>query len=260
MKKQALFAMAAIALLSCSSDEPPVDRPSRLTFVLVHGGWGSGEEFAPVAELLRAKGHRVFTPTLTGVGERADLARADTNLSTHVEDVVSVFRSEQIDSAVLLGHSYGGMVVTGVADQIPEQIAALVYLDAALPESGQALIDVLSPGDPLVEEVLAASRRGETALPFPARAAQEFGLPEEDLAKLPPHPIGSFIEPIRLTGAYTAVAKKTYVASEFQAYRRSYDRVVSDPSWRTVVAPTGHNVHLEAAELTVQILEQSVSE
>jgi pimeloyl-ACP methyl ester carboxylesterase len=260
MKKQALFAVAVIALLSCSSDEPPVDRPSRLTFVLVHGGWGSGGEFAPVAELLRAKGHRVFTPTLTGVGERAGLARADTNLSTHVEDVVSVFRSEQIDSAVLLGHSYGGMVVTGVADQIPEQIAALVYLDAALPESGQALLDVLSPGDPLVEEVLAASRRGETALPFPARAAQEFGLPEEELAKLPPHPIGSFMEPIRLTGAYKAVAKKTYVASEFQAYRRSYDRVVSDPSWHTVVAPTGHNVHLEAAELTVQILEQSVSE
>jgi pimeloyl-ACP methyl ester carboxylesterase len=231
-----------------------------LTFVLVHGAWGSGEEFAPVAELLRAKGHRVFTPTLTGVGERAGLARADTNLSTHIGDIVSVFQVEEIDIAVLLGHSYGGMVVTGVADQIPEQIAALVYLDAALPEPGQALIDVLSQGDPLVEEVLAASQRGETALSFPARAAQEFGLSEEELAKIPPHPIGSFTEPVRLTGAYNAVAKKTYVASEFQAYRRIYDRVVSDPSWRTVVAPTGHNVHMEAAELTVQILERSVSE
>jgi pimeloyl-ACP methyl ester carboxylesterase len=230
-----------------------------MTFVLIHGGWGSGQEFASVAELLRAKGHRVFTPTLTGVGERADLARADTNLSTHIEDVVGVFRAERIDSAVLLGHSYGGMVITGVADQIPEKIAALVYLDAALPEPGQALIDVLSQDDPLVEEVLAASRRGETALPFPARAAQEFGLPEEELAKIPPHPIGSFTEPVRLTGAYASVAKKTYVASGFQAYRRSYDRVVPDPSWRTVVAPTGHNVHMEAAELTVQILERSVS-
>jgi pimeloyl-ACP methyl ester carboxylesterase len=269
VKTHALLVTAAIALASCSADDPSVvggapststDGPSRLTFVLVHGGWGSGDEFNSVAELLRAKGHRVFAPTLTGLGERADLARADTNLSTHIEDIVNVFRSEEIHSAVLLGHSYGGMVITGVADQIPEQIAALVYLDAALPEPGQAAIDVLNPGDALLEEILVARQRGEMALPFPARAAQEFGIPEEELAKIPPHPIGSFSEPIRLTGAYRGVARKTYVASEFQAYRHFYDRVVSDPAWRAVVAPTGHNVHMEAPELTVQILEESVSE
>ena len=275
MKPHALLVTGAIVLLSCSANEPPAgarrsnggqspsttsDSASRLTFVLVHGGWGSGDEFGPVAELLRAKGHTVFTPTLTGLGEHSHLARADTNLSTHIEDIVDVFRSEEIESAVLLGHSYGGMVVTGVADQIPERIVALVYLDAALPEPGQALIDVLSPGDLLVEEVLAARGRGETALPFPARAAEEFGIPGEELAKIPPHPIGSFTEPIRLTGAYRGVARKTYVASEFQAYRRIYDGVVSDPTWRAVVAPTGHNVHMEAPELTAQVLEESVAE
>jgi pimeloyl-ACP methyl ester carboxylesterase len=134
---------------------------------LVHGAWGSGEEFAPVAELLRAKGHRVFTPTLTGVGERAGLARADTNLSTHIGDIVSVFQVEEIDIAVLLGHSYGGMVVTGVADQIPEQIAALVYLDAALPEPGQALIDVLNQGDPLEKKSLQRASAVKQRCHFP---------------------------------------------------------------------------------------------
>lgn len=267
MKAHPLFAGAAIALLSCSSDGPSaVDAgesasPSRLTtFVLVHGGWGSGDEFGTVAEILRAKGHTVFTPTLTGLGERAHLARADTNLSTHIDDIVNLFGSEEIESAVLVGHSYGGMVVTGVADRIPEQIAALVYLDAALPEPGQAAIDVLAPDDPLVQEVLAARERGDTTLAFPVRAAQEFGLSDEELAKIPPHPLGSFTEPIRLTGAYSSVPIKTYVATEFQAYRRIYDRVVSDPAWRAVVAQTGHNVHMEAPELTAQILDESLSD
>lgn len=258
--------------LSCSCDQPSAgarggespsgtnDTPSPLTFVLVHGGWGSGDEFDSAAELLRAKGHRVFTPTLTGLGDRAHLARADINLSTHIEDVVNVFRSEEVDSAVLLGHSYGGMVITGVADRIPERIAALVYLDAALPEPGQAFVDVLDPADPLMEEIDAARGRGETVLPFPARAAQEFGLPEEELAKIPPHPIASLTEPVRLTGAYRAITKKTYVASEFQAFRRIYNRIASGPAWRAVVAPTGHNVHREAPELTAKILEESVSE
>ena len=271
VKTNPLLAGAVIALLSCcggpsaggrqAADIDKSASPSRsTTFVLVHGGWGSGDKFGTVAEILRAKGHTVFTPTLTGLGERAHLARADTNLSTHIDDIVSVFGSEEIESAVLVGHSYGGMVVTGVADSIPEQIAALVYLDAALPEPGQAAIDVLAPDDPLVEEVLAARQRGETTLAFPVRAAQEFGLWEEELAKIPPHPIGSFTEPIRLTGAYASVSKKTYVATDFQAYRRIYDRVVSDPAWRAVVAQTGHNVHVEAPELTARILEESLSD
>jgi pimeloyl-ACP methyl ester carboxylesterase len=152
------------------------------------------------------------------------------------------------------------MVVTGVADRIPERIVALVYLDAALPETGQAAVDVLSPDDPLLEEIRAARQRGDTTLPFPLRAAQEFGLSQDELAKMLPHPIGSFTEPIRLTGAYASVSKKTYVTTDFRAFQRVYDRLASDAAWRTVVAPTGHNVHMEAPELTAQILEESLSD
>ena len=109
---------------------------SATTFVLVHGAWHGGWCYARVAALLRARGHTVFTPTLTGQGERAHLLNGAVNLSTHIEDVLGVFRCERLTDVVLAGHSYGGMVITGVADRIPERIKALAYLDAFIPETG----------------------------------------------------------------------------------------------------------------------------
>src|SRR5204863_1224435 len=94
------------------------------TFVLVHGAWSGGWCYARVAALLRARGHTVFTPTLTGQGERAHLFSGAINLSTHIEDVLGVFRFERLSDVVLAGHSYGGMVVTGVADRVPERVRA----------------------------------------------------------------------------------------------------------------------------------------
>ena len=111
-------------------------------FVLVHGAWHGGWCYARVAALLRARGHTVFTPTLTGQGERAHLLSGSINLSTHIEDVLGVFRCEQLNGVVLAGHSYGGMVVTGVADRIAQHIRALAYLDAFIPEDGQSLFDI----------------------------------------------------------------------------------------------------------------------
>src|SRR5688572_18929507 len=98
------------------------------SFVLVHGAWHGGWCYARVGALLRARGHTVFTPTLTGQGERAHLFSGAINLTTHVEDVLGVFRFERLRDVVLAGHSYGGMVITAVADRIPERIKALAYL------------------------------------------------------------------------------------------------------------------------------------
>jgi len=97
-----------------------------------------------VADILRARGHRVFTPTLTGVGERSHLAHSGVNCSTHIQDIVNVIKWEQLNEVVLCGHSYGGMVVGGVADALPERIASLVYLDAAIPENGKSLFDLMN--------------------------------------------------------------------------------------------------------------------
>ncbi len=104
------------------------------TFVLVHGGWHGGWCYSRVAQRLAAAGHRVFTPTLTGLGERAHLYSRSINLTTHITDIINVIKWERLQNVVLAGHSYGGMVVTGVADAIPEKIASLVYLDAFVPK------------------------------------------------------------------------------------------------------------------------------
>src|ERR1043165_8400945 len=116
-------------------------------FVLVHGAWSGGWCYARVATLLRSRGHAVFTPTLTGQGERAHLLSGAINLSTHIADVLGVFRFERLENIVLAGHSYGGMVITGVADRIPERINALAYLDAFVPEDGQSLFDINIPAN-----------------------------------------------------------------------------------------------------------------
>ena len=113
------------------------------TFVLVHGAWHGGWCYKRVARLLRQAGHDVYTPTLTGLGERAHLMNRTIDLDTHVQDVVGVIRCEELSDVVLCGHSYGGMVIAGVAEQIAAKIRSLVYLDAFVPENGKSLFDYL---------------------------------------------------------------------------------------------------------------------
>ncbi len=113
------------------------------TFVLVHGAWHGSWCWKRVRKELQTEGHDVFTPTLTGVAERSHLISPQVNLDTHVADVVNLIRWEELTDVVLCGHSYGGCVITGVADRIPERLRALVYLDAFILENGQSLHDVL---------------------------------------------------------------------------------------------------------------------
>jgi pimeloyl-ACP methyl ester carboxylesterase len=112
------------------------------TYVLVHGAWGGSFGWRKVRPLLQHAGHVVFTPSLTGLGERAHLATPEVNLSTHIQDVYNAIWYEDLSDVILVGHSYGGMVVTGVADRMPERIQHLVYLDAFLPADGQSLYDM----------------------------------------------------------------------------------------------------------------------
>ena len=109
------------------------------TFILVHGAWQGGWAWSRLAPLLEAEGHRVYAPTLTGLAERANLLSKDVNLSTHVEDVSRLIIAEDLDDVVLVGHSYGGMVISGVADRMAEKIKSFVVLDGFVPESGKAM-------------------------------------------------------------------------------------------------------------------------
>ena len=113
------------------------------TFVIVHGAWSGGHAWRWVRPRLRAAGHEVFTPALTGLGERSHLASAQVDLDTHIQDVLGVLEFEDLDQVVLVGHSSGGMVITGVADRAPQRLAQLVYLDAEVPADGQSEFDLL---------------------------------------------------------------------------------------------------------------------
>jgi len=115
------------------------------TYVLVHGGGHGGWCYQRVARILRAQGHEVLTPTLTGLGEREHLVSQTIDLSTHITDVEKVLQFEDLRNVILVGHSYGGMVITGVADRVPERIGNLVYLDAAYPQNGESLVDHAGP-------------------------------------------------------------------------------------------------------------------
>jgi len=229
------------------------------TFVLVHGAWHGGWCYARVAALLRARGHTVFTPTLTGQGERAHLVSGPINLSTHIEDVLGVFRYERFDEAVLAGHSYGGMVITGVADRIPERISALAYLDAFVPEDGQSLFDINIPANTQRLLQQAGSLGG---LAVPAPPAEYFGVNPADAptvdALATPHPLGCFSEKLKLTGAYRTVQKHLYVHGTVlpreSPFRRFYEGAKA-AGWSAHALACGHDVMLDMPEETARLLE-----
>ncbi len=180
------------------------------TFVIVHGGWGGGWEWTPVARKLREGGHDVFTPTLTGLGERAHLG-SDIGLSDHIEDVLAVFTFEELRDVVLCGHSSGGMVVTGVADSVPDLIRLLIYLDAFVPNDGQALQDLV-PKEFADSLLRAAEERGDGRFPMPPELLPPEGLiPNEErmsyIRRTRPHPAATQTEPIRLSGAVDSLSR-----------------------------------------------------
>lgn len=176
------------------------------TFVIVHGAWGGGWEWKDVASELRAEGHEVYTPTLTGLGERHHLG-PDVGLDTHIEDVVAVLEYEDLRDVVLCGHSYGGIVVTGAADRAAGRVARVIYVDAFVPGDGDRLVDLVPDGDGFSESVRSATdERGHGAVPIPEEFLPPEGMIDDEkrhwyVTRLRPHPAATFTEPLRLSGA-----------------------------------------------------------
>jgi pimeloyl-ACP methyl ester carboxylesterase len=201
-----------------------------------------------------ARGHRVYTPTLTGLGERSHLLSASVDLDTHIADVVNLALWEDLEDFVLCGHSFGGMVVTGAADRIPDRIRSLVYLDAFIPEDGQSLIDI--SGVPMPDK----------SVDMP-RSAALLGVNEKDRAwvdaKCTPHPNGSRTQKIRLSGAWRGIARKIYLrAPDFPS--AAFDRIAEDcagePGWQVrEMRGVGHDVMIDAPEEVARLLEDALA-
>jgi pimeloyl-ACP methyl ester carboxylesterase len=227
------------------------------TFVLVHGAWHGGWCWRRVANRLRARGHIAFTPTLTGLGERAHLLHPNVDLSLHIVDVLGVIEYEQLKDVVLVGHSYGGCVISGVAEAMPDKIRSIVFLDAFIPDNGDATVDLVQPA--VQEIVQAALERGDATVPV--RDAAAFKVNEKDRAWVDslagPQPIRTMTEKIRLTGAREQIPKKTYIrASGYPnvSFDKAYTRVKKDPSWRTYEVPCGHDVMIDEPDRLTDIL------
>ena len=135
----ALMVAGFVLFTGCTTCPPSAKGGGKTNYVLVHGAWGGGWDWRHVDDLLTADGNKVFRATLTGQGERAHLSNTNIDLATHIQDVVNLIVWENLHDVVLVGHSYGGMVITGVADRIPDRIKHVVYLDALLPENGESV-------------------------------------------------------------------------------------------------------------------------
>lgn len=229
------------------------------TFVLVHGAWQGGWCWRRVAKLLREAGHDVFTPTLTGLGERSHLFSRDIDLDTHIRDVLAVIECEELSDIVLCGHSYGGMVVTGVADHAPEKIRSLVYLDALVPDDGQNTLDCLPA------EAASGLRDGSMdgrAAPGPAEA---FSVNADDRAWVDKrnvaHPFRSFEQPIRLVGNWEKVARRIYVYATGWTPgigRPYFEKASHQTEWRAGSVECGHYVMIDMPEELTRILSAEV--
>jgi pimeloyl-ACP methyl ester carboxylesterase len=229
------------------------------SFVLVHGAWHGSWCWKRVRKALQAQGHDVFTPTLTGVGERSHLLSPDVNLETHILDVVNLIRWEELSEVVLCGHSYGGCVISGVADRIPDRIRSLIYLDAFILEDGESLIQHV----PEVQRNLlveGAKNVGE-AWKVPPIPAEVFNVNSEDREwvnrQCTPQPIDCFQQRISLSGGIEKIKDVSFILAtgfvDGSPFPPFYEKARAK-GWKTLTMACGHDVMLDRPEELTKVL------
>ena len=236
-------------------------------FVLVHGAWHGGWCWRDTAAALRNAGHAVFTPTHTGVGERSHQSAEAITLETHIRDVCGTIEWEELDDVILCGHSYGGMVITGVADRMASRIRALVYLDAFVPQHGDSLNALLRTALPpdvwplFVNGFRDAARAGNSGLMLPI-PAEMFNVKAENRAwvdrRCRPQALATFECPILLTGEHAKVTDRTYILAdgwEPSPFRYFAAQCEKTPGWKVTKMPCGHDAMVDMPdELADQLM------
>ena len=237
----------------------------RTTCVLVHGAWHGSWCWKRIRKNLQDAGHQVFTPTLTGLGERSHLNSPAVNLSTHIADVVNLLRWEDLSNVILCGHSYGGIVITGVADQVPARIRTMVYLDAFVPEDGECVFDLHSPVQAQQMRLQAkAAGDGWNVPPIPAeRFKVNLGDAAWVSAQCTSQSIASFEEHIRLNLVPSHAHDATHILAtgwDHSPFRSAHERAKAK-GWRTRTINCGHEVMLDLpGELADLLLELATFE
>jgi pimeloyl-ACP methyl ester carboxylesterase len=240
-------------------------RPEAKTFVLVHGAWHGGWCWRDVARPLRAAGHTVFTPTQTGLGERRHLLSGAVGLEVFALDVAHLLEAEELTDVVLVGHSFGGLTITAVADRLPDRLRHLVYLDAGVVHSGSSVFSEYPADLVAARRAAAAASPGGLSMPPPPPAF--FGIPDGPRAawvarRMTPHPIATYEQPLALRNPVIGNGRPcTYVAcvaplyAPLEVYRQRVQGFIAAGlpwSWRELA--TGHDAMVLAPEALAEVL------
>ncbi len=233
----------------------------RHTFVLVHGAWHGGWCWRRVSDILAAQGHRVFTPTLSGLADKSHLMSPAINLQTHVDDIVNLVRWERLENICLVGHSYAGMPISLVAEAVGDKISSIVFLDAFVPEDGETPLDLITPA--VQADIRAAIARGDVSRASPPAAYFKVMTPDDVVwidSLTTPHPNGVWTGVMKLSGAREKIAKKSYIraglypSAPFDAHM---EKCARRPGWQTQSIASGHDVMVDAPRELAQALTQA---
>ena len=257
--RRGVLGAMAVGAAAATGTIPAAAQGGQKTFVLVHGAWHGGWCWRRVSDLLEKKGHKVFTPTMTGLGAWSHLLNKDVNLSTHITDIVNFIEWENLTDVVLVGHSYGGLVISGVAEKVGGKIGSIVFLDAFVPEDGESLAG--SASQPVKDAIAAALGRGEQSLkPVPASV---FRVNEADRAwvdgKCTPQPIATFTETITISGARDKIAKKSYIRAAGYpsvAFDAALAKYKPNATWKSFSMTAGHDAMVDQPQELTDILLQ----
>ena len=226
--------------------------------VLAHGAWSAAWAWKKMRPLFRAAGHEFYSPTYTGLGERAHLARPEIDLSTHIQDVLAVMEFEDLKDVTLLGHSYGGMVATGVAHKAPGRIARLVYIDAFAPRDGQSLFDLVGPK--VEGNMRAGTATNGDGWRLPINPMPPDTSPEDVAWASPrrrPQPIKTFEQKIKLVSNDPPPPRHYIYATRSgpgDVFRQFSDRAKGEPGWKHHEIDASHNPHITCPDVLMALL------
>ena len=252
--------LAATALAAAVASQRRATAASSKTFVLVHGAWAGGWCWSKVAAILRSRGHSVFTPTQTGLGERSHLLSKSITLDVFVDDIANVLKWEDLNDVVLVGHSFGGSAISGVADRMRASVRRLVYLDALTLENGQSPFSVL-PKE-IVEARIKAAQESSGGLSLPVPKAAAFGVtdPQQTAwveSHMTPHPLATYTSPLKLANKVGNDVPATYIVCVeplYGALQASRDWVKA-AGWKTVEIRSGHFAMVIAPDRLADMLD-----
>lgn len=252
-------AIAAAAGLTAGAARAQTPAASGRTYVLVHGAWFGGWAWKTVATGLRAAGHTVYAPTMTGVGERKHLARPGINLDTHTDDIVNLIEMEDLNQIVLVGWSYGGMVVANVLARVTSRIASMVYLDAFAPERGKSLVNYANrTGTPegLIQTI--ADGRDLPLFPLKGMGIADQAIIDYCTPRLGTHPVGTFLQASKTLAERPNIPHTYILASGYPnpTFRPFHKQFQEDKRWDTFELNTSHATMLTDPAGTIDLLKR----